>query len=511
LPIILAGCTTEHQDFPRLNNLERREADAPLRLLDGSITEFIPGNDYGEIFPFLGQFNMGEWGLTFERYGFFDIYGRVICDPIFDTVTMITHGEHHAFVVSSNWTPEWAWQTPSVDGFRAVIPADGSFFRKFDDVYLGDWGFEFDYEFIPVKRDGKWGVIDFFGNLVLDFAFPNAPLFSDGLAAVFRWAEYEHLFEYFMSGVPFYYIDIHGNIVLGPFESPPMVQYVEPSALHLEGVRFQNGLAINFYDGHYGFIDTSGRLVIERNYLFFRSFQLRWNDVGLIPVALADTLEYIVSEWGYLDPFVTFALMDRNGNYIVRMPQAFAHGAVMEHDGYYTVACNDYWRLTHMFDYAGNEVPVYGDWIVGNRYFISRTWDDDTSTERLTGNGVDFTFTNLFTHWLFGDWFAVNDWNPDTGGSTHLWNAQTGEERHDFNTGAHITYRSPGRNVMLTSWEQDRRFGVYDDEGNIVIPFVFCWLHPIGENYFARAGRYGGLTGPVGEWIFRTRLSSNFD
>ena len=521
----LTGCGAEpgeDHEFPRLANLTPFEADSAPRLHEGPVTEFIPGA-HGEIFPFPGQFNAGEWGMTSVRYGFFDAYGRIICDPIFDEVVLISYGDQHAFVVSQNGGGAIVRYglNPSVEGFRAVIPADGSFIAKFDDVFTGDFFFGFNYEFIPVMRDGRWGLIDFSGNQVMPFLHPNAPLFSEGLAAVFEWAGHEHLFLYFTEGEVFNYIDIYGNIVLGPFESPELAAHVEPFALHLEAVKFQDGLALNFRGGRYGFIDTTGRTVIDHNYLFTREFQLRWNDAGLILVALADTMEEVAAappERHFAETVITSALMDREGRYVVKMTPGIMHG--IHFDGQYYFVRDVNWGPAAMYDLEGNEVSVYGSWHEGNRYFSTRTWDNESgiSTVQITGNGVDRTFDDTDEYWfslqwLFGDWFGVHVHSrQDTAtAQSFLWNAQTDEERCGHAVG--IIFREPNRNMLMsvnTSWE-DRRYGVLDDDANIIIDFVFDWMQPIGENYLVRQGRHGGLLDPYGNWLFRTTIGSNFD
>jgi hypothetical protein len=512
--------SSRYGGFARLEGLPRFVVDAPPpRFHEGPVTEFIP-MDYGKILPFLGQQNQTEWYMTAELFGFIDAGGRIICDPVFSAVEKLTYGDRYAFVATSHWleggtASDASWWS-NIESFKAVITSNGSFFGKFDDVYTGDFFLESNHEFIPVKRGDKWGLIDFDGNQILPFEYPNAPLFSDGLAAVFEWAGYEWMWEYFQNNVPFYYIDIAGNMVLGPFEPPPMVAYVEPFALHLEAVRFFDGLAMNFKDEEYGFIDRAGRVVIPHRYLFTGSGQIGWNEAGLALVVLPETREEFLSEWGHTEQIIASGLIDREGNLIVQMPLTYIWGGVNSHSGIYTVTGLD-WNLTAAFDFAGNEIPAYGGHHMGNGYFI--TWSTNFADgSRVSGNGVNRSFEHgVSAQWLFGDWFSINvDFrtaNAIDTGEYLMWNARTGEERHGLAPQPSWRSSVPNRYILVTTWdwERDNLFGVFDGDANVIIDMKFNYLTSIGENYFAIQGRHGGLLDSNGEWIIRVRLTGNFD
>lgn|GEM_PF-4492539 len=496
LTLTACGGSAAQESFPRLEALPPfTPSEAPPRLHAAPMNEFIPG-DHGEILPFLGQLNMGDWGWATERYGFIDAQGRIICDPIFDSVRLISYGDRSAFVVTG-------------DGGAAVIAHDGSFFRWFDDVYSGWWGLEFDHPYIPVKHFERWGVIDFDGNEILPPAFINAPLFSDGLAAVFRYREeFGHLHEYFMANANYYYIDSGGVVISGPFPSPQPFDEFSFAAQHLEMVMFHGGLAMNFYDGQYGFIDTSGQLVIPRNYLLFTRAQFGWNDADLALVAIAETQVGIANIRGN-GHGINYALIDRQGNHVAIMKQSDPYG-VHEYSGFYFVSSMD-WVEMSMYDHWGNSVDNRGGWYLGGGYF--RTWiDRDNIFEgiRLHGNGIDRELGSVDLQWLYGDWFTKRLDETDERGDDIFfqWNAQTEETRDVV---MHIWDRRDNRITVANGWHWGQKFGVIDDEGNAVIEMEFDSLSPIGENYFAVQGRYGGLLDQNGNWIIRTRLSGNFD
>ena len=119
-------------------------------------------------------------------------------------------------------------------------------------------------ELTPKKRNGKWGVVDKTGNVVIPFEYKEAREFSEGLAAV-KWIS-----EYWG------FIDKTGNVVI-PFE-------------YYWAVRdFKEGLAAVRYQDRWGFIDKTGRVVIHFEYHKANSFS-----EGLAAVKRG-------SKWGFID------------------------------------------------------------------------------------------------------------------------------------------------------------------------------------------------------------------
>ena len=102
------------------------------RIKDEEITDFIPSSDYGRVFPFAGVVKKGEYEEEYdESYGFFDIHGRLVCDPVYNTCIKTDSGAY-VVIKYGDVKPEPYGDTTKY----GVISADGSNFTgmKFSDV-----------------------------------------------------------------------------------------------------------------------------------------------------------------------------------------------------------------------------------------------------------------------------------------------------------------------------------------------------------------------------------------
>jgi hypothetical protein len=88
----------------------------------------------------------------------------------------------------------------------------------------------------PVKLGSKWGYIDINGNMVIEPQFDAASIFSENVAKVS-----------FFDGREGGYIDRNGNFVLRC----------------QSGADFHEGLSLIVVDGKYGYMDKTGKVVIE--------------------------------------------------------------------------------------------------------------------------------------------------------------------------------------------------------------------------------------------------------
>ena len=107
-------------------------ADAVFtRLKDAEITDFIVSSDYGHIYPFTGSIKKGYWSYS-EKLGFFDDKGRIICDPVYDHVWMISSSDYLVFQYYKN---EKSSEYLEKIG---VITSDGAHYTgmRFCDYYL---------------------------------------------------------------------------------------------------------------------------------------------------------------------------------------------------------------------------------------------------------------------------------------------------------------------------------------------------------------------------------------
>ena len=515
--------------FPRLAALPRYALESPPRIYDKPMLDFVPSGEYKAVYPYIGQ-GSGYYGF----YGFADANGRIICEPVYNNVSLVTYEDKSAYVVSRKVFPDGIdleREDLGAVGLVAIISADGAFYAEYDDVYTVNRSLAFDndefifnpiltceYEYIPVKKGCKWGAVGFDGTEALPCAYPNAPLFSEGLAAVYVNADrLETLDEYFEAKIPYNYIDAYGNIMLGPYERPPNAGESIASDMpyyyfrNLEAAVFNNGRAMNFdKDGKYGFIDKSGKLVIPRVYTLVNFEQFGWNKYGLALVCLADVTE-LENEWETWYQFrygnenvnnAQYFLIDVNGTHIAEWECRMM--SIYDRGDYYRV-WNDQGRISAVFDHAGNAIPIEGDRAFWNGYSIGEQAND---TWRVSGNGVSNTVNASYIDWLLGDWFSCYD---SATGAGRIWNAQTGEER----PGHYYAY-SHGQDASICTQNLDAgysktRYGVMNDAGEVLIDFKFDWLSKIGDKYYAVQGNYGGLLDEGGEWFVKVPMLENFD
>jgi hypothetical protein len=526
---LLTGCSKLYDsevNLARLESLPRYKQHASSRLYAEHVSNFIPSGNYGTVYPYLGQINHLDkdtywWGSSISLYGFATADGSIICDPVYDSVSAITYGDKLAYVASRTVDPNRLWGLDhNLNGnITAVMSADGSFYSEFDSVYITNpLILPFEYEYIPVQKNGKWGVIDFDGTEILPCVYPNAPLFSEGFAAVYEDnEELETLTDDYNANTPYYYINVTGEIVLGPYERPMWVgeRYLfdfDLYDLNLEAAVFHNGRAMNFNGYHYGFIDVAGELVIPQKYTLIGRNQFGWNEHGLAFVCVAEVTE-TQAEWDldytyYLygkDGIVTYALIDVYDNRIAEWtcpPSAFPYG-----EGGYIVVRDGYWQISALFDVAGNTLPLPildADYFF-NGYFLKMTSDVDTTEWYFSGNGISRTVKADSAQWFYGDWFILSSFGYENVEYRRL-NLQTGEEFHS--TEAFFASARDENRIII---HDGMNYGVISSAGEEIIEPAFRVLEPIGDNYFAVSGKYSGLVSDCGEWIVKTLLIRNAD
>ena len=238
-------------------------------------------------FPLAAQEETSSRLLPIEhdgKVGFIDTAGRLVIPPQFDVASVCVPG---MVLVQRAGT----WGFIDTAG-RTVIPL------QFDDARCFAAGLA------GVRVGAKWGFIDRTGRTVIEPGFDEAGWFSEGLAAARigdRWGfidttgamliqpEFGQAFIARFSGGRAWVglvaggdalIDRTGRVVSGPFE------YMSQFANGLAGVRDRNG--------DFSFVDSTGRAVIRP-----RPGATRWDvalrfDGGRAPVKIGE-------KWGYID------------------------------------------------------------------------------------------------------------------------------------------------------------------------------------------------------------------
>ncbi|MCL1848812.1 MAG: WG repeat-containing protein [Clostridiales bacterium] len=265
----------------------------PERYYDETVLGLRPASGYGRILPFIGGFTVGDQWFRNTIFGLCDDKGRVVCDPYYDAVEVIARGDAKLYALRKNlfvttrtehtWGP---YDEPFIESYETTLcPDDGAWAEvygnvvyrekyaseafasdKFPDWYLVyDWRASVEYEYITASREGKWGVLDWDGAVLLPFAYWEPVCFREGLACVLS-----------EDGATVSYINIHGEAVLGPYEAPPAQEvwfrdYTSVPRV-TQNLLFHEGFSRFYADGKYGMIDMSGKVAVPAVYEFITSF-----------------------------------------------------------------------------------------------------------------------------------------------------------------------------------------------------------------------------------------------
>lgn len=258
-----------------------KPAAQPKRLYEDVTKTLIPSDEYGHIWPYIGacyKVNMmGDEGYE-KLFGFCDDKGRIICDPVFTTVQIIEKDGAKLYKATI-YKRDAAKK--SVSKITLARP-DGNWAQEYDELQTDSnsteypitkgrssspwqisWGPLVKNQYISVRKGNKWGLIDYYGREILPCVY-NAPLcFLEGLASILSDDEKEIRF-----------IDIAGNIVLGPYQTPPRQKNEQKGdirALNF-GLDFYEGRVRFYKDGKYGVIDKSGKIILEPKYDYISTF-----------------------------------------------------------------------------------------------------------------------------------------------------------------------------------------------------------------------------------------------
>ena len=304
-------------------------SDASSSVNDPKHPGLVPRDDYGKIFPYVGRLKKSArtpvkiqsfWdGRDSLLYGFIDQNGNIICEPFYDDVELLTYGNKYAYLLT------YSTGEPDYTTCYAIAGADGSFVYEYSATEFDYYSF-FDgvslhskpselyyketdaYEYIPVVKDGKWGVIDYDGKQILPYSYLNAPLFNEGLAAVME-----------NDGESYYYIDSSGAKILGPYSANLDFFYE-----NLKSFVFYRGRALYYYGG-WGFIDKSGRRITERQYTSCSGF--KYADTSIV----REIAPYGNGEFAAIHS----AIIDLDGNLLTPLMLGEMH---YNSDGFYVLS-----------------------------------------------------------------------------------------------------------------------------------------------------------------------------
>ena len=141
--------------------------EEPHYFYDKPLDEFMPSEEYGRIYPYLGSGEMVEWGAVYQ-YGLCTEKGEIITAPIYSAPILLGFGEERAYLLYTGTGAEIerseAWGSRMYSPIIGVLVGlDGSWVVEFDDVHrmpsYTEIGFELNAPVLAVQRDGLWGGI----------------------------------------------------------------------------------------------------------------------------------------------------------------------------------------------------------------------------------------------------------------------------------------------------------------------------------------------------------------
>lgn len=190
-----------------------------------------------------------------DKWGFISINGESVIDFEYD---LDYNDETHFF----SWDARFQNGLSMVckEGKFGIINKNGDVMIPIEyDLIEDDYGFEFliEHEIIRVQKNGLWGLSDINGNLLTECMFSEIQDFHDGYA--FCKENDSELYSI---------INMSGEITAQNLDIAPEYYYFRDG--HRDGWRrftyntyFSNGLAAVQVDGKWGYINASGKFVIE--------------------------------------------------------------------------------------------------------------------------------------------------------------------------------------------------------------------------------------------------------
>ncbi len=258
------------------------------------------------------------------------------------------------------------------------------------------------------------------------------------------------------------YIDKKGNVLLQTDFSSIMGFYEDKAAVKIKG--------------RYGFIDTSGKMIIEPKFIMVGHF-----NEGFCKV-------YVKSEWGY-----KWGVIDSSGEFVVppRYEEVgdFSNGLVG--------VCEEEFDLVQYLNQKGEIVIEYGGYDLLN--FSENCIPMEDEEKELYGYlGVDgkweiqpaFAGTYVFSEGMAGVNFFING-EPKTGfidrEGTQVVPPVYKTILPKFTCGRAVVYKKMRNEEWLS--------GCIDRKGDLVIPYAFDSIEEFSENLSAvqvsERGKYG--------------------
>ena len=512
------GVTLPGQAFP---DSAYQLPPAPDRYYANTTHELIPSKEYGRIWPYIGGYSGSMYyGTANEHIGICDEKGKIICDPMFNEVHIIGNEKNSLYAFIKK---EWYYEDPeahpddywymykeihnttlsTLDGSRAQT-YKRAFWKERSSyeygAYSDYWGFSrsfvwrdaLEYDYITAWQNGRWGVLDWDGSVLLPFKYREPVCFSEGLAAVLS-----------ENGKTIDFINIKGETILGPYEAPPRVvdswqDYTDEGIPVTDKIIFHDGFAKFYENGKYGIIDKTGRVVVTPSYSFISSM-----NAGLAMFAIQD------EDYGNNQEKGIYGIVNDTGKVILEATE---------------------------FEFWANPYMVKGEAILpgysgGNERKIAYdgTITPYEGSEPYTYSGDSYIFKNTGAilpvstheiHTVNDDLLLIFDrelYSPETWRLYDYNLNPVSPERPGLwvnlpYDGSKIEYllisMTPPWGGYSGGW-QTAYHQIYDLKGNQLLTGAYDTIIPIGDKYMVRGKSTAGLVDKNGNYIIEVPILAN--
>ncbi|MDR0324802.1 MAG: WG repeat-containing protein [Oscillospiraceae bacterium] len=427
-----------------------------------------PRPDYGRLYPFVGAAAGDGWGSITHYLGLCTEEGQIVVDPVYTNVEIVEKDGKMMYALQRYIELEGDVTFAALDGSWAVTYQDSD--RSFLRYEAGYYYYVANQEYISVYDGTGWGAIGYDGKLVYPCRERFPVQFSEGLAVV--WSE---------DGERYSYVNIKGQTVIGPFEAPePLDGDAQIWQYFWRSQHFNYGLARFQEDGLYGFIDKTGKVVIEPQFDFAAGF---------------------FGEYGVVGTYNNIAI-DRKGN---RLATAGKHIETVDettfiiHGGVIGGLHHDRVLMNSAGEVLSTRVltrQLDNGWMVGD-------YSDNPS--RLEKDGEVIKLPYQIWHGLPEDRFVFYRYDDELEQSVQGIVDKTGAVLMEIRKG-NVEVLPSGR-IQTSRWERGvGYYGLWDVDYQPLLPTRYQFLTDYGDYFAARDGYFGGLLDKEGNWVVRRSL-----
>jgi len=449
----------------------------PKRYYAEPMLGLVASDTYGRIVPYIGGTIVFHYDDEMSNlYGLCDLSGRIICDPVYNTVWIISDGETSLYALKVNKVSLVeikedgdTYYSYVENSTIKICPLDGSWTQTYESVhsmiYTSYTSIISDY--IAAKKNDKWGVIGYNGDVILPFQYISPVYFSEGLACVPS-----------DDGKTIWYIDSTGEQILGPYDmTPPITDWYSAMGsppYPLRNFIFYNGYAPFCQDGKQGVIDKTGQVIIPAEYDRVQILEYGMvgyeidGNWGLMTDAGKVIMELTSNGWFYFDGEGLFFYNDDTGEHIEILPDGTTLPFVISTFDRTTIEINGKKILLpeSSYNYPWVTPLPNGTYLV--EYYLD---------------------TYMSARW------RIYDKNANPVSDEVL---------------GYVEYIDlDGTGILLSSyyWSQIR---IYDLAGNLIITDIFRDIDPIGSYLMVRTSDHGGVIDAKGNWIIKVPLFDYF-